>query len=866
MSTPTGSRVIARVLPDTHSLGGNVEGPGNDRGQRRGRGSSRGASRGASGASRAARAASTVMIALLMALVTFSGFTGSTQTATAGPIDSMKKFICGISDETPGARADNGMEALYGGRAPSFKSGQEGALTAYEDYGLMGMYWSNYDQETDGCFDNMVNNMLAAEIFNGANLLTGVTVSTFAWATDGDLLDSFTDPLTCVVAGCDGGKGLKDTLFLTYLLPVIVLGAVWAAWNGLFKKRTMHTTQGIVWMLCATTFSLIFLAQPGLIADKSNEVIGGITANITNGVTGITSSTVTKSDPCYLPTDSKDRGNRIAACSMWKAMMFTPWVTGQFGTAAHKPIPGVEATIQGHDKAVDDIRLAQLDAQTNSGGDDTDENEGQWESVRDKVMNGEAEGVDAALWQGEEGSHRLTVALSSLVAAICLGALVVVISFATVVMSVGMILLIIVAPIFLLVGIHPGFGRGIALKWLELLLGTMFKRIVLAAMLSILIGMYQVILAAPMPWLSQIALIIAMGVGVFVFRKPMLDTLNVVQLGGSATGMEAGLQREAKQATGGTIGAVAGGLAASRIGGMDAMVKGAVKGGIAGSRSGSPMRAASIGHGAGRRVGTRDRSEDAREEREDGKRKKTAAAGTTRPGTKDTAEREAQQARAQDQQWVQQQPSLDEVLAGAESSGGAGASVPRPSAQPGGSLTREEWEAMDTQAQGQHVAQGGVIPHLPEASGAPQGGATAGAVPRPVGAPSTATTMPAPPTGLPAAPAGLPTSAGVPTPVPSTDTGSAPASRLPTVPPPVPATDRREAAAPAAAAPAQAPATGHPQAAGAGAAARPATPPATQPGTAQQQPPHPTVQPTIPTPDSQPGQGGRPSAPPRPQS
>lgn len=774
MTTPPPNRVTARVLPS--------ETPIPDTSTRRRR----------TGA-RVRRATATVLMGLLGTLLVFVGFGGSMQTASAGPIDSMKKAMCSYTEEAPAARTNLSEDSLFGKTgAPKDAT----SITAYEAFGTTGLYWSNFEIEIDGCVGNMFVGMLANQAFSFSTTVTRLTISTYSWATDGDLLDSFTDPLDCVIAGCEGSKGLADTLFLTYLLPVIVLGAVWAAWNGLFKKRTMHTTQGIVWMLGATTFAMIFLAQPGLIADKSNAVVSDISQTITNGVTGISAGTVGAKDPCYLRPSEDDRGNRIAKCSMWKAMVYTPWVSGQYGTTTVKALPGATATIgdRNPDKnGIDDLRLAQVDAQTLSNDEDPGDEASEWEAIKEKVTD-EDSGIDAELWKGNNNDHRLAVGMASVAAALFLGILVILISFSTVVLSVGMILLIMMAPVFLLVGVHPGFGRGIALKWLELLLGTMFKRIVLTAVLAILVGMYQVILATPMPWLSQIALIIAMGMGAIVFRKPLLETLNVIQLGGSSTGMESGLARESKQAMGGAMGALGGGFAAAKVGGLGAVLPGAVKGGISGSRSGSPLRAASVGMGAGRRVGNREQAADNKREREQeqaenggtdaqpGQRKAAPRAGT---GPKNTAERDREeQDRAQDDLWRATTPSLDDILPPVDVPGDPGATrTPR---VVGPVLSDDDTATIPVVPDTGSTAPGTTVPgttprpqspNAPSGPGAPSVGVTPDGVPTAPGVVPAVPTLPgstsggvptAPPAATTPRPAGMPTAptAGV-SPVPA---------------------------------------------------------------------------------------------------
>ena len=770
--------------------------------------------------SRVQRGAATVLMGLMITALAIMGVGGGAQSASAMPWDGIVDSICGVSEDPPAPLSTLGEDVMFGNAAP-YKGGYANhSVTAYEEYGLSGVFWSDYKSSDNGCdlMNGMFTGMLANQTFMFSRLVTGVTIATFQWATDPALLEGFMDPLDCIIAGCGGGKGLMDTLFLTYLLPIIVFGAVWGAWNGLFKKRTMQTVQGGLWMFGATTFALIFLAQPSLFATQANLLVGNVTTTVINGVGSAAAAATPDDDPCWIKKNEPDRGSRMATCSMWKAMLYTPWVAGQFGSTTTTELPGVKATI-GNRAPIDDIRLAQLDSQTvsrterASGSYEKEDDNATWEDVR-AVMDDGVKGADNQVWSGLNNSRRLTIALASVVASACLGALVILISFSTVVMAVGMILLMMMAPVFLLIGIHPGFGRGIALKWLELLVGTVFKRIVLGAMLAILVGMYQVILGTTMPWMSQVALIIAMGVGAVVFRKPMLDTLNVIKLGGSSTGMESGLNQAGKKGMGGTVGALAGGYMAGKTGGLGAVAGGAFKGGVTGSRTGSPLRAVSMGGAAGRRVGGRERAEDAREDREDaaeeatkfgggGKRKrKSKSKGGNGPSS--TAERDQQElddARAEDATTRVAHPDLGDLVDALEEGGRETGEWRDKQERRLDETDRktEEWrdeneittranfsdtdnatsEILRNQKDGQRSTDGGGVPR-PLGGG----GAGSGVGPRPNSGPAAATPM------APAAPAsGLPTTppqgtAPRPTGVPTAPPAASPSVPEPTTPPP----------------------------------------------------------------------------------
>lgn len=576
---------------------------------------------GAGWLSRTRRLVSGLFATLLVGFLCTMGVSGGTQSANALSIP-MPCF--GEVEDAQGPYSTANGSALF--EALNIAKGGEAygdtPVTAYEMYGTAGLFWSEYrpkeaDQNADGkkgCitskWGSAMGNMIANEVMSVNTTVTRLTVSMYQWAADPDLLKGMTDPVDCIVKGCSGGKGLDDVLFLGFLRPIILMAALWAAWVGLFKKRTVEAAQGGLWMLGAATFALVFMTYPGAIAEQANGFVGEVNSTVMEGVASATTATVPENDICYLPAGAEQRGTRVASCSIYKAMSYTPWAAGQFGTTLSTPLPSTVPVQFGGQKR-DDLRISQLEAQTISHdeiagnvNDAVAEDHARWDAVREDIENDHAELF--TMWSGDQASERVNIAFASVIAALCVGILVILISFSTVVLALGMMLLIIIAPVFLLIGVHPGFGRGIGLKWLELLIGTVFKRVILSLMLAVIIGMYQIVLQTPMAWFSQIALILAIGVGAIMYRKPLLETLNVVNLGGARSGLEqGGGQMGAKKAGGGAVGAVSGAAAAAGGGGAGAMLGGAIAGAMSGQRTGSVVRAGSVGAGAGRRVASR---------------------------------------------------------------------------------------------------------------------------------------------------------------------------------------------------------------------------------------------------------------------
>lgn len=603
-------------------------------------------------AHRAARFASTGLIAVLLAMVAWVGL-GGMRPAHAGLFSNP---FCGVMDSSSnGPNPDSyggGIDTILplvdpvGGKllssatspgAPATVYGRP--ATMYEQFGTGGLTWQQYlhhnGQENDGCFPiaQKVENLLANYIFEIPKSVVGISISMYEWASSPNLLGGFLTPMQCVVKGCDGrGTGLDNVLYLQFLPVLIVLGALYMGWVGLVKKRSSEATQAAIWMVAASAFAMIFMAHPAAIAQWGNGIVSEVNSATMTGVTQATATTTPKTDPCYLKGDPATKtGTRMAACSIYKALLFTPWSAGQFGTDNPHSLPAVAnpfvtAPPSGLPAApayaARDPRVEMLYAtaithdEASVGGKDATGamQEKLWTAIQ-QAMQGTPY---YSAWRGADPAGRISIAFAALIASVVAAVLIILISFSIVVLGIGMLLLMFMSPLFLLIGAHPGFGRGVALKWLELLAGTVVKRITLGFLLAVLIGTFQIILTMPNTgFFEQSAMIIALGVAATMYRKPMLEAFSVVNFGGTRAGIERTdeARRHAKRTAGFGVGALVGGLVAARGGGS--VLQGAARGGTMGQRSGSPTRAGVMGAAAGRLAASRARADQAATQRAD---------------------------------------------------------------------------------------------------------------------------------------------------------------------------------------------------------------------------------------------------------
>jgi len=157
-----------------------------------------------------------------------------------------------------------------------------------------------------------------------------------------------------------------------------------------------------------------------------------------------------------------------------------------------------------------------------------------------------------------------------MLAAIVAGLLVLVIAVMLMILKISFLLLLVAGPIFLGIGIHPGIGRVIAVRWFELLLSTLLKQAALIGVLALLLWSYGLIMAESLPWGLQILLISLVTLAAFIYRKPFQHLFAAV--GYSAVGSRKSEEhleeavRETRKRTTSVAAAAATGAAAYRFG------------------------------------------------------------------------------------------------------------------------------------------------------------------------------------------------------------------------------------------------------------------------------------------------------------
>ena len=433
-------------------------------------------------------------------------------------------------------------------------SGKQPA-TLYDEYGVAGDYWAATNLQ---CSDmtSLIGNNVAGMVFDAAKSIDRVTITVYQSAAGEGILSwlqRVTDKLI---------TSLGNAIYFPYLAVVVILGAIWLAWQGLIRKRGTRTIEGTIWMVVACAAAHL----PDRQARRRDRRSAAACP------TASRRRSMSPSPSCRAParaaafrcrrairrfsptTYSYTSGSTVVdqnADELWTVLVCKPWLVGEFGTSVY-----ATGRRQGRRRS------------TPTGGRCCGRRPSpSTRSPRPRSSRPSRPRTRASpaasrptipsiypLFQGKEWTTRLEVAFAALFAAVVAGVLVLLISVTLILLKLSFLLLLIVGPFFLLIGTHPGFGRVVALRWVEMLIGVLLKQAAVALVLSVLLYCYALIMGtsdAVLPWALKILMIALVTVAAFIYRKPFQHLFSAVGYGviGSQDRAEADLARAGASGT-----------------------------------------------------------------------------------------------------------------------------------------------------------------------------------------------------------------------------------------------------------------------------------------------------------------------------
>jgi hypothetical protein len=459
--------------------------------------------------------------------------------------------VCQPSLPEP-APANAGIDAMV---APT--GGGKHPATLYDEYGVAGNYWAATNLQ---CSDmtSLIGNNVAGMVFDAAKSIDRVTITVYQSAAGEGIvgwLQRVTDTLI---------TSLGRAIYFPYLSIVVILAAIWLAWQGLIRKRATRTIEGTIWMICACAAAIFLIGAPAEVTGAGKGVTDGISQALNAAFAKLPSPgpsgcvPVQKADPEVQPAVySYTSGSTVVdqnADELWSVLVCKPWLVGEFGTSVYTTGKGNPTVVNTYGRSLLWAQAIAVDEKATPA----------LIQAKQSAFQGLASSIQTndpaiyPLFQGKEWTTRLEVAFAALFAALVAGVLVLLISVTLILLKLSFLLLLIVGPFFLLIGAHPGFGRIVALRWVEMLVGVLLKQAAVALVLSLLLYCYALIMGtsdAVLPWALKILMIALVTVAAFIYRKPFQHLFSAVGYGmiGSPTRAESDMARAAATARANTM-------------------------------------------------------------------------------------------------------------------------------------------------------------------------------------------------------------------------------------------------------------------------------------------------------------------------
>src|SRR5580658_7391762 len=455
------------------------------------------------------------------------GLVGLCAAGSSGIIGDLNN-ICEPSLPQP-EQATGGIDAMVQPPAAS-----AGGKTLYDNYGVAGQFWAAHGLQ---CSDmtSLIGNNVAGMVFDAAKSIDRVTITVYQSAAGNNILAWLQQDVDKLISD------LGNAIYFPYLAPVVLLGAIWLAWQGLIRKRATRTIEGTLWMVVAATAAIALIGHPAAFTGVGTTVANGTTSVLNTAFAKLPAPAssnclpVAPGDPQSVTANyAFTSGNGLVdenADELWSVLVCKPWLLGELGTTQYNPLG------QGPQTVVNTYGRQLLWSQAYAANESPTTALLQAKQATYAGIAASLQQNDPAiypLFQGNQWTTRLEIAFGAMFAALVAGLLIMLIALTLIVLKLGFLLLLVAGPLFLIVGTHPGFGRIIAIRWFEMLVGVLMKQVAVAIALSVLLYCYSLIMGTAdtaLPWALKILMIALVTVAVFIYRKPFTHLFSAVGYG-----------------------------------------------------------------------------------------------------------------------------------------------------------------------------------------------------------------------------------------------------------------------------------------------------------------------------------------------
>ena len=480
------------------------------------------------------------------------GFCTAGQSGLTGDLNN----ICQPSLPDP-EQANSGIDSMI---KPPESSGPQPS-TLYNSYGVSGQYWAATNLQ---CSDmtSLIGNNVASMVFDIAKSIDRVTITVYQSAAGEGILSWLTNVVDKLISS------LGNAIYFPYLAAVVIIGAIWLAWQGLIRKRATRTIEGTIWMVVACVAAIWLIGRPADFTGAGSAVSNAIGQSLNTAFSKLPAPSqsnclpVGRGDPQVQQANFNfSSGNGIVAENadeLWTVLVCKPWLAGEFGTTSFGTTAGSQTPVNTYGRQL--LWAQAIAANEKPTTALIQAKQATYSGIAASIQQKDP-GI-YPLFQGKQWTTRLEIGFAALFAAAIAGVLVLLIAVTLILLKLGFLLLLVVGPFFLLIGTHPGFGRVVALRWFEMLVGVLLKQAAVALVLSVLLYAYSLIMGtsdAVLPWALKILMIALVTIAVFIYRRPFQHLFSAVGYGmiGSTERAEIDLQRSRAALRQNTLGAAA---------------------------------------------------------------------------------------------------------------------------------------------------------------------------------------------------------------------------------------------------------------------------------------------------------------------
>jgi hypothetical protein len=394
-----------------------------------------------------------------------------------------------------------------------------------------------YSHQSFECLSgNQYGSMVASILMWVPETEVGTATNLYSFAYDSQIsnvaspLHVLGQAVSKLIVGTSTQRGLKDVLYLPFLLPVVSLGAIYLLYL-LFKSKTTDLIQSVLWMVCGTAGGWLLLSQPMLIPNLSDTVVNAVTSSVNNAVL----SYATPNALCALPSTAKSRITRETSCELWYTVVYTNWVDGQFGVTSMTGSNARQKAILTNDPrnilSNATITIGGRQLTTITWGEYELANQGSTVFNTSEIAYAQLSGASSTeakfeangTWAGNNASAPIGSAFLAGFAGAGAALVIGINSFLMVFYELTMLMLVILSPLFFLVGAMPGYGRRIAMRWVELVVGLVIKRVLLSLMLTIFLLFEMTIESLSLNYAIELLLLFMVAFLAVTQRKTVTD-------------------------------------------------------------------------------------------------------------------------------------------------------------------------------------------------------------------------------------------------------------------------------------------------------------------------------------------------------